>query len=223
MATPVLVLALWAGGIAAGGALVASWRVVGPGYLRLTGGVVVALGVLVGAAGGGGPAYGAVVVSGLVIVTASRHRSATVGFGIAALLEMIVAVRGGPLLPALTGTVLLGGITAEMMLGHWYLVDPRLPRWPLRVLDAAGGAGLLAEVLVVLAGGGPAALGAGSLLTIAYLALAGFTGLLAVAVWWALREPGYTGVMAATGLSYLAVLTAFGVVASGRAVLLAGR
>ena len=40
--------------------------------------------------------------------------------------------------------------------------------------------------------------------------------------WWiagvifSLKEPGYAGVMAATGLSYLAVLTAFGVAVLGR-------
>ncbi len=42
------------------------------------------------------------------------------------------------------------------------------------------------------------------------------SALLVAGVSFALREPFYSGVMAATGLSYLAVLTAFGVVVVGR-------
>jgi hypothetical protein len=55
----------------------------------------------------------------------------------------------------------------------------------------------------------------------AYLALAVLSALLVAAVWFSLREPTYSGVMAATGLSYLGVLTAFGVVVVGR-LLIAG-
>jgi hypothetical protein len=50
----------------------------------------------------------------------------------------------------------------------------------------------------------------------AFAALTATTGLLVVAVSFSLRERGYAGVMAATGLSYLAVLTAFGVTVVGR-------
>jgi hypothetical protein len=39
------------------------------------------------------------------------------------------------------------------------------------------------------------------------------------AVFFALRERGYSGVMAATGLSYLAVLTSIGSAVLGRALL----
>jgi hypothetical protein len=42
---------------------------------------------------------------------------------------------------------------------------------------------------------------------------------LMVGVWFSLRVPSYTGVMAATGLSYLATLTALGAVVIGRAVI----
>ena len=55
----------------------------------------------------------------------------------------------------------------------------------------------------------------------ALIALAFMTALLIAAVWFSLREPTYSGVMAATGLSYLGVLTAFGVVVVGR-LLVAG-
>ena len=53
----------------------------------------------------------------------------------------------------------------------------------------------------------------------AMLVLAATTILLTVAVWFALNEPSYPGVMAATGLSYLAILTAIGAVVAGRALL----
>ena len=46
----------------------------------------------------------------------------------------------------------------------------------------------------------------------AFVALTALSLLLVVAVWFALREPSYAGVMAATGLSYLGLLTVFGVV-----------
>ena len=42
------------------------------------------------------------------------------------------------------------------------------------------------------------------------------SALLMVGVWLALAETGYSGVMAATGLSYLAVLTALGAAVLGR-------
>jgi len=48
------------------------------------------------------------------------------------------------------------------------------------------------------------------------LGLAGVSCLLMVAVWFALNYPSYPGVMAATGLSYLAVLTSLGAVSTVR-------
>ena len=51
--SPALILITWAAGIAAGGALVAWWRVVGPGYLWLVAGVVAVIGGLGAAAGAG--------------------------------------------------------------------------------------------------------------------------------------------------------------------------
>ena len=53
------------------------------------------------------------------------------------------------------------------------------------------------------------------------IALTVMTALLIAAVWFSLREPGYSGVMAATGLSYLGLLTTFGVIVVGR-LLVAG-
>lgn len=121
------------------------------------------------------------------------------------------------ILSALAGAAFLGGVTSEMLLGHWYLVDPRLPRWALFRLDIAAGIALVGEAGLLVVDG---VLGGDDSLfvwTFAILAIA--TLALLVGVWFSLEEPSYPGVMAATGLSYLAVLTSLGVAVVGRAIL----
>jgi hypothetical protein len=152
-------------------------------------------------------------------VVGRKHLPAAGLFAFAAVAYLLVAIEEGGLAPAVTGTLLLGGTTSVMLLGHWFLVDPRLPRQALQRLDGATGFGLAAELGVIAALG---AFGAGDAVMVAALAaLVALTGLLVTAVWFALKEPAYSGVMAATGLSYLGVLTAFGVVVVGR-MLVAG-
>lgn len=216
--TPVLVLAMWASGLAAGAAVVGWWRIVGPGYLWLAAGLAAGVGGLVVATGGGAAAWVGTVAAVVAVVAARSPVPAVVSLAVAAVALLLVAAGRSPLLAAATGAVLTGGVTSEMLLGHWYLVDPRLPRWALKGLTAATAAGLLADAAVV----GSRVLAAGNaadpVFGWAYLALAVMTGLLIVAVWLSLDEPRYTGVMAATGLSYLAVLTCFGTVVVGRMV-----
>jgi hypothetical protein len=131
-------------------------------------------------------------------------------------LLLVEASTIGGFIPALSATAALGGVTGEMVLGHWYLVDPRLPRWTLRSLAYAGIIGLVADSLVVAIAGLP---GGGA--TIAYWVLAVTSVVLMAGVLGSLKYPAYSGVMAATGLSYLAVLTTLGAVFLGR-VLVAG-
>jgi hypothetical protein len=94
-----------------------------------------------------------------------------------------------------------------MLLGHWFLVDPKLPRWPLRRLAYFGIAGIAAEGVRV------ALLQDGSLIAppLVLALLAAFGVVLMVGVLFSLRVKSYTGVMAATGLSYLATITALAV------------
>jgi hypothetical protein len=119
----------------------------------------------------------------------------------------------GGWLPSMTAMIALGGVTGEMALGHWYLVDPRLPRSALTRLAIVGIAGLVAEAALQIwldigvAGGG-----------ITFWILLVTSIILMAAVIGALRYPAYSGVMAATGLSYLALLTTLGAVFVGRAV-----
>ena len=42
-----------------------------------------------------------------------------------------------------------------MLLGHWYLVSPRIPRRPLQRLAAAGAVGVVLDAAVVLSFGYP--------------------------------------------------------------------
>jgi hypothetical protein len=208
------VLALWAAGIAAGGSLVGWWRTARPGFFILAAGSAALLGFGAAAAGGGIRGW---LASGLALAAAPlRGRRLTAApLAMAALVWLAIAAQPHGWLPAIAGTLALGGVSSEMLLGHWYLVDPKLPRWALQRLALGGLAGLGMEVVVVTsrltsgAGIPPAAV----------WALVGTSLLLMVGVWFSLRVPSYTGVMAATGLSYLAILTTLGGVVAGRALL----
>jgi hypothetical protein len=200
---PVLLLAMWAAGLAACAALVAWWKVARTGYLWLAAGVVVLVGL---AAGFADP----VAVAGLALAAvggllARRPPLSAVAFAASAIAFLAVGLERDALLPVVVGSAALGGITAEMLLGHWYLVDPKLPRWALRRLDILGGAGVVAEIAV--AGFRGTLRAPTDLFGAAYLMLAALTLLLVLGVWYSLKEKGYEGVMAATGLSYLATLT----------------
>ena len=218
--SPALILLTWVAGIAAGGAVVAWWRVVGPGYLWLTGGVVAVIGGLGALAGGGRIAWLAVAVTVAGTVAARMRTAASAAFAVAAILYAASVWEGEAVAVALLGTgiLFLGGISTEMLLGHWFLVDPTLPRWTLNALDAVAAVGLILEVTVVTLAGALVFTGPDGVYGMVYVAMAGFCVLLMAGVWGSLREPRYSGVMAATGLSYLAVLVAFGVATIGRSL-----
>jgi hypothetical protein len=208
------ILAMWAGGIAAGVTVVMWWQIVKTGFLLLGLGVAILIGGAAAAAGGEWLS-GAAVGLGVVAFVLRRSRLAVIPLGLAALLWVTAGIGNGGPLPGITGAVALGGVTAEMLLGHWYLVDPRLPRWALRRLGLAGLAGVIADAVIVLTSAP-----ADPFLSPAVLvALAVTSATLLVGVLLSIRVPSYTGVMAATGLSYLAVLTSLGSVVLGRAAM----
>ena len=205
--------------MAGGAAVVSRLAIVGPGYTWLLSAVVVVVGGATALAGTG--IVGLLATAGALTagVVAKRHDVAAMLFAVAALGHLIVAMDEGGVIQAVTGTLLLGAMTSEMRLGHWFLVDPQLPRWALQRLAVAAGIGLVSDLAVL---GVLGAFGSGEGVMIgALVALSVMTGLLVVAVWFSLKEPSYSGVMAATGLSYLGVLTTFGVVVVGR-LLVAG-
>jgi hypothetical protein len=130
------------------------------------------------------------------------------------------------LLRVVAGAAFLGAVTDGMLLGHWYLVQPGLPRGPLLELVRwtaiiwpieVGALLLPTGMLSVLSG--EIDDGYNGLLGWFWATSAVATIVLCVVTRAALRERYYSAVMAATGLLYLAILTAFGTDLVARAVL----
>jgi hypothetical protein len=148
----------------------------------------------------------------------------------AAFHEVVDSPSAAPLWLALArfvvGALFLGAVSDAMLLGHWYLVQPGLPRrpihelndwllrlWPLEV------ALLLVPTGMLQALSGEVKDGWRGMLTWFWFACALSTGILAGVTKLALREKFYSAVMAATGFLYLAILMAFCTDLVGRAIL----
>jgi hypothetical protein len=130
------------------------------------------------------------------------------------------------LLRLVVGAAFLGAITDAMLLGHWYLVQPGLPRRLLNDIVNAVGWIWPAQLVVFLLPPGMIAVltgevddGWGGTLGWFWAACAVTTIVLVFVTKAALREREYSAVMAATGLLYLAILTGFGMDLVARAVL----
>lgn len=212
--SPTLLLAMWAGGLAIGAAVVAYWNIVGAGYFWVAGGSALMAGIA--SAGTGPAALAGCLLLGAGVILARRRVPAMLAFGCSGVAFLTHVIMSSAAIPAITGALALGGTTAEMLLGHWFLVDPRLPRWALKRLDGGGIVGLVADAVMVLVIGGWPDQG---FVRWAFLGLAATGSLMMIGVWFSLREDGYESVMSATGLSYLSVLTALGSVAVGRFLL----
>ena len=129
-------------------------------------------------------------------------------------------------LRVLAGAAFLGAVTDAMLLGHWYLVQPGLPRRHLNELVRMLGFVWPVEVAALLLPTGMLAVWSGSVSdgwngTLGWFwgASAATTIVLVFVTRAALKERYYSAVMAATGLLYLAILTAFGTDLVARAVL----
>jgi hypothetical protein len=137
---------------------------------------------------------------------------------------------GGPdvlaVVRTLAGAAFLGSVSDAMLLGHWYLVQPGLGRgplnelvrwtiwvWPLEVAALLWPTGMVSVLTGSVDDGWNGTLGW------MWLACAATTLVLAFVTRAALKERAYSAVMAATGLLYLAILTAFGTDLVARAVL----
>lgn len=137
---------------------------------------------------------------------------------------------GGPatlaIVRTLVGAAFLGAVTDAMLLGHWYLVQPGLSRRPL--LELVNWTTLICpvEVAAMLWPTGMVSVwtgaindGWGGTLGWFWAACAVTTFVLCLVTRKALEERAYSAVMAATGLLYLAILTAFGTDLVARALL----
>ncbi|MGQ0521259.1 MAG: hypothetical protein ACT4PX_08930 [Actinomycetota bacterium] len=140
---------------------------------------------------------------------------------------------GGPdalaVVRTLVGASFLGAVSDAMLLGHWYLVQPGLGRaplvelnrwlalvWPVEVAALLWPTGMLSVL------SGSIDDGYGGLLGWFWATCAVSTLILTFVTKAALKERAYAAVMAATGLLYLAILTAFGTDLVARAVLAPG-
>jgi hypothetical protein len=130
------------------------------------------------------------------------------------------------LLRTLIGAAFIGAITDGMLLGHWYLVQPGLPRkllneivtalawlWPFEV------GALLLPTGMLSVWTGTVDDGWGGLLGWMWGGSALMTIILIFVTRAALKERYYSAVMAATGFLYLAILTGFGTDIVARALL----
>ncbi|NDB42128.1 MAG: hypothetical protein EB035_04045 [Actinobacteria bacterium] len=173
-----------------------------------------------------------VAVAGIAFATFAKRDSLSdliaVAVGAIGLIGSVVANSGGvvDLLRVLVGAAFLGAVTDLMLLGHWYLVQPGMTRkllneltnavlfiWPLEVLVMILPTGMISVL------NGSIDDGWNGILGYFWLGCAALTGVLAVFTRAALKERSYSAVMAATGLSYLAILTAFGTDLVARATL----
>jgi len=124
------------------------------------------------------------------------------------------------------GAAFLGAVTDAMLLGHWYLVQPGMPRGPLLELIRLMAFIWAFEVLAMLWPVGMLSVidgtiddGYAGILGWMWVACALGTIVLVGVTRAALKERQYAAVMAATGLLYLAILTAFGTDLIARALL----
>ena len=180
-----------------------------------------AVGTTVGASADDGPADGPEFPPALDLVAPIA--------GAGAILACAATVGGPYPLAAyrlLVGAAFLGVLTDAMLLGHWYLTQPGLPREPIRelvrwaapiwVLEVIG---MLWPVGMVSVLTGSISDGYGGILAWMWAISAASTGVLVLVTWLALKERSYSAVMAATGLLYLAILTGFGTDVLARALL----
>jgi hypothetical protein len=214
------------------------------GYGKLLRGVYAAL-ALIGA--GLGVAFGAVlgrevaaVVLAVLALAAFARRDTTFDVlaavsGFVGVVIATLAVEHGDgvgsdvlwLARLLVGAVFLGAVSDAMLLGHWYLVQPGMPRkllnqltnvllvvWPIEVVVMMLPTGMISVLNGTIDDGWNGVLGW------FWLACASLTGVLAWFTRAALRERSYSAVMAATGLSYLAILMGFGTDLVARALLM---
>lgn len=213
IADPRLILLCWAAGLALVAGVISVLRIVGPGFTWLTAGTAAVVGLPGALTEDAWLARVGLVLVVVAILSARNGRMAGAALVVAGSLYLIQSAMVSGIVPSITATLALGGVTGEMMLGHWYLVDPRLPRRALRDLAIVGIIGLVTEAALMVyldvgfSGG-----------AIGYWVLVITSIALMVAVIAAIRYPAYSGVMAATGLSYLALLTTLGAVFVGRAI-----
>ena len=218
-----------------------TWGVLRAGFFKLTGSVLAASAALawlaarapLQASGGGahdlalwllaGFAAGVVlwqVLGWLGAVKAGRVIGiAAVPVGVAALIALASLPDAAHstavgVVQLLVGALFLGAVVDGLLLGHWYLVDKRASREPLRRMTHLLLGGSVAAIVATIIGGGGGGstnpnfsplLGAGSLTVALAIGLAALCVMLAFFIRAMVKEDS---IQAATGFFYLAVIMA---------------
>ncbi len=179
------------------------------------------------------PLLAAVGIAGLGYGVAQYMRSDRIGVAVGGalgglgLVALAIGASSVPQWPValaalqlVAGALLLGSVTNGMMLGHWYLNQPGLKPWALERLTTLSLAGVAASLIAGLAGAGRllsadtsgAVLGLpgfgqdfGVIFFVVWIALIVLTG---VVLWGARRCVKLRSIQSATGLFYVAVLSA---------------
>ena len=111
---------------------------------------------------------------------------------------------------------LVSGVFSLMMIGHWFLVDPTISKEGMKKIAIVTSIQPLVIIPLVYLNYLSYDIGDTYKLVIMFLYLS--TSVLSFASYKSLNEKSYTGVMAATGLSYLSLIVSIG--ASGTLLLL---
>jgi len=220
-----------------------TWGVLRAGFFKLTGGVLAACAILgwLAARGplGGTAAHGSratafwllTALAALSIlwqlVLWAGAGSIARGIGMVAVPVGAAALIALAALPAashntaigiaqlLAGALFLGAVVDGLLLGHWYLVDKRASREPLRRMGVLllAGSGIAIVATIVGGGGGGRTntnfsplLGAGTLTVALSVGLAALCVMIAFFIRALVKEDS---IQAATGFFYLAVIMAF--------------
>ena len=115
---------------------------------------------------------------------------------------------GDSLIIATLPIMLVSSIFSLMMIGHWFLVDPTISRVGMK--NIAKSSMFFATVLCLLLITGLITNDISTLYRNIILGLYISSGILSLGAYKSLNETSYTGVMAATGLSYLSLLVSLG-------------
>jgi len=115
---------------------------------------------------------------------------------------------GENLITTFLPVTLVSGIFSLMMIGHWFLVDPTITRIGMK--NIARSSMLIAGLLCLMITTGLISLEITTLYKNIIVGLYISSFILSLGSLKSLNETSYTGVMAATGLSYLSLLVSLG-------------
>ena len=124
------------------------------------------------------------------------------------LIYEVYSTLGENLISTFLPVTLVSGIFSLMMIGHWFLVDPTITRVGMK--NIARSSMLIAGLLCLMIITGLMSLEVTSLYKNIIIGLYASSLILSLGSLKSLNETSYTGVMAATGLSYLSLLVSLG-------------